>query len=37
MGNRWVVFDKANESVKDIVEVLITDARGITLFGQREN
>lgn len=37
MGNTWVVFDKANESVKDIVEVLITDARGITLFGQREN
>ena len=37
MGNTWVIFDKANESIKDIVEVLITDARGITLFGQREN
>ena len=37
MGNTWVVFDKTNESIKDIVEVLITDARGITLFGQREN
>ena len=37
MGNTWVVFDKTNESVKDIVKVLITDAQGITLFGQREN
>ena len=37
MGNTWVVFDKTNESVKDILKVLITDAQGITLFGQREN
>ena len=36
-GNTWVVFDKSNESIKDIIKVLITDARGITLFGQREN
>ena len=36
-GNTWVVFDKSNESVKDIINVLITDARGITLFGQRAN
>ena len=26
-----------NESVKDIINVLITDAKGITLFGQRAN
>ena len=37
MGNSWVVFDKTNESIKDIIKVLITDTRGITLFGQREN
>jgi len=37
MGNTWVIFDKTNESKKDIVKVLITDAHGITLFGQREN
>ena len=36
-GNIWVVFDKTNESVKDIIKVLITDAKGITLFGQRAN
>ena len=36
-GNTWVVFDKSNESVKDIINILITDARGITLFGQRAN
>ena len=37
IGNTWVVFDKTTESVKDIVKVLITDAQGITLFGQKEN
>ena len=37
MGNTWVVFDKSNESIKDILKVLITDAKGITLFGQRAN
>ncbi len=37
MGNTWVIFDKTNESLKDNIKVLITDAQGITLFGQREN
>ena len=34
-GNTWVVFDKTNEKIKDIVNVLIQDARGVTLFGNR--
>ena len=34
-GNMWVIFDKTNEEIKDIVNVKIEDARGITLFGSR--
>ena len=36
-GNMWVIFDKTNEKIKDIVNVKIEDARGITLFGSRIN
>ena len=36
-GNTWVIFDKSGENVKDIVPVAITDAQGVTLFGQRSN
>ena len=33
-SNKWVVFDKSGYSVNDIVPVLITDSRGITLHGK---
>ena len=33
-GNAWVVFDKINETIKDIVNVEIQDAKGVTLFGK---
>ena len=36
-GNMWVVFDKGNESVGDLVDVKIEDARGVTLFGTSIN
>ena len=34
-GNNWVIFDKQNDKVKDIVSIKITDAFGVTLFGER--
>ncbi|MDP6852559.1 MAG: tRNA (N6-isopentenyl adenosine(37)-C2)-methylthiotransferase MiaB [Candidatus Marinimicrobia bacterium] len=34
-GNTWVIFDKTNEKPKDIVNVLIQDAQGVSLFGER--
>ena len=34
-GNTWVVFDKINENIKDMVEVHIHDAQGVTLLGNR--
>ena len=34
-GNTWVVFDKKNEGIKDIVSVLIQDTKGVTLFGKQ--
>jgi len=34
-GNMWVVFDKGGEEIKDIVQVKIKDAQGVTLFGTR--
>ena len=34
-GNTWVIFDKTNEKIKDIVNILIQDAQGVTLFGNR--
>ena len=33
-SNKWVVFDKLNYHVKDVVPVLITESRGITLHGE---
>ena len=34
-GNTWVVFDKINENIKDMVDVYIQDAKGVTLLGNR--
>lgn len=34
-GGTWVVFDKTNEKIGDIIDVKIDDARGVTLFGSR--
>ena len=34
-GNTWVIFDKNDEKIKDIVEVEIYDAQGVTLFGNK--
>ena len=34
-GNMWVVFDKGSEEIKNIVQVKIEDAQGVTLFGTR--
>lgn len=34
-GNTWVVWDKTDENIKDIVTVKIKDAQGVTLFGDR--
>ena len=36
-GNMWVIFDKGGESVGDIIDVKINDARGVTLFGSNIN
>ena len=33
-GNIWTIIKKSGESVKDIIPVKITDARGVTLFGE---
>ena len=34
-GGIWVVFDKTNEKIGEIIDVNIDDARGVTLFGSR--
>jgi tRNA-2-methylthio-N6-dimethylallyladenosine synthase len=34
-GNMGVIFNKSDEQVKDIVDILITDAQGVSLFGNR--
>ena len=36
-GNIWAVIKKTDEKIKDIVDVLITDAKGVTLFGENIN
>ena len=36
-GNILTIIKKNNEKVKDIVDVLITDARGLSLFGENIN
>ena len=33
-SNKWVVFEKCGNNVNDIVPVLITESRGITLYGE---
>jgi tRNA-2-methylthio-N6-dimethylallyladenosine synthase len=33
-SNKWVIFEKGDTQIKDIVPVLITDAKGISLHGQ---
>ena len=32
-SNKWVIFDKENVNIKDLVNVSITNARGISLHG----
>ena len=32
-GNTWVIFDKMNFKIKDLVVLRVDDAKGITLFG----
>ena len=34
-GNMGVIFDKSDEKIKDIVNVLIQDAQGVSMFGNR--
>ena len=36
-GNIWTVIKKTDDKIKDIVDVLITDAKGVTLFGENIN
>ena len=36
-SNKWVIFPKHDTQIKDIVPVLITDAKGISLQGQLVN
>ena len=36
-SNKWVIFDKDNSKVKDMVPVLITQSRDITLHGKIMN
>ena len=36
-SNKWVIFPKKNAQIKDIVPVLINDAKGISLQGQLVN
>ena len=32
-SNKWVIFDKSNVNIGDIVPVLINEVKGITLHG----
>ncbi len=34
-GNMGVIFNKGNEQPKDIIDILIQDAQGVSLFGQQ--
>ena len=36
-GNMWVIFDKNNSSIKDMVTVKIKSAHGVTMFGDIVN
>ena len=33
-SNKWVIFNKLNFKINDIVPVLITKSKGITLYGE---
>ena len=33
-SNKWVIFDRLNFRMNDIVQVLITKSKGITLYGE---
>ena len=33
-SNKWVIFDKLDSNINDIVPVLITNSKGITLYGE---
>ena len=35
VGNMGVIFDKNDEQIKDIVNILIQDAQGVSMFGSR--
>ena len=34
-GGMWVIFDKNNENIGEVINIRIDDARGVTLFGSR--
>ena len=36
-GNIWTIVKKNNEKIKDIIDVVINDAQGVTLFGDNIN
>ena len=36
-GNIWTIVKKNDEKIKDIVDVIISDAQGVTLFGKNIN
>ena len=36
-GNIWTIVKKNGEKVKDIIDVVINDAQGVTLFGENLN
>ena len=33
-SNKWVIFDKGNSNINDLVKVYIKDAKGISLRGE---
>jgi tRNA-2-methylthio-N6-dimethylallyladenosine synthase len=33
-GNKWVIFNRGNAQIKDMVPVEITEAKGISLHGK---
>ena len=36
-GNIWTIVKKRDEKLKDIIDVVINDAQGVTLFGENLN
>ena len=33
-SNKWVIFNRLDSNINDIVPVLITESKGITLYGE---